>query len=45
MVDSQKNNFLGILYKTWSDYLVEITMIEDIFIRMVGGLLPEHQLP
>ncbi|CAG07688.1 unnamed protein product [Tetraodon nigroviridis] len=34
MVDSQKNNFLGILYKTWSDYLVEITMIEDIFIRM-----------
>lgn len=37
MLRSLYNNFLQVLYQTWTDYQGEITMIEDIFIRMVGG--------
>ena len=39
MLHSLYNNFLQVLYQTWTDYQGEIVMIEDIFIRMVGGLL------
>lgn len=39
VLHSLYNNFLQLMYQTWTDYQGEIAMIEDIFIRMVGGLL------